>query len=64
MTNPNDAINGITDSTMEAGLTKREYFASLMMIQSMKKFSYVADAAKYAIEAADALIKRLNRGNS
>lgn len=71
MTNPNDqAYPGVmkfdgpyVPPSPEPGLTKREYFAAMAMLQ---EFTDVRDChptllAKLAVETADALIAELNK---
>jgi hypothetical protein len=61
VTNPNDLAFPLLSSTVEGqtGLTKREYFAALMM-QSYVINLKPCGAAEKAIECADALIAALN----
>lgn len=59
-TNPDEPINPVT-SIYTNGLTKREYFAA-MALQAYCQRSVKEDtAAQWAVEAADALIKELNK---
>ena len=56
----------ILTEDIREGLTKREYFAGLAMqglcTQPSSEFSTPEELAKYAVKAADALIKELERG--
>jgi hypothetical protein len=58
---PNDPITGIADCF--DGLTKREYFAAVVLGGLAADSTYVAGAdkaAKVAVQYADALINALN----
>jgi hypothetical protein len=64
MINPNDQAFPAIAPNDEGwnGMTKREYFAALAM-QSLltSTFANPEEAAKQAVEAADALIEQLNK---
>jgi len=47
----------------EEGLTKREYFAALVMqgVCSIEAIESIPDAARWSVQAADALLEELNK---
>lgn len=68
-TKPNDSATGYGIANNHShvdypGLTKREYFAAMamqgLMVDYRNSISDEHDNAKYAVRAADALIKALN----
>lgn len=61
---PRQAHDTLKDDSTHAGLTKREYFAVHMfegVIANLSLNCTLEDKAKYAVEAADALIKALGK---
>lgn len=65
-TSPNDLVHSFAstfeDSGNGGGLTKREYFAALMMSgHADRQGDDYATMAAYAVIAADELIKALNK---
>jgi hypothetical protein len=66
-TNPNDnayALATTTDTKDYLGLTKREYFAAMLVQGMLANKSYIddEDCVKCGVEAADMLIAELNKG--
>ena len=64
---PRQAHDTQEDISTHAGLTKREYFAVHMfqgVIANLSLNCTLDDKAKYAVEAADALIKALGKPQS
>lgn len=67
-TNPNDAaftqvigMNG--NPTLGQGLTKREYFA-IMIMQGLLSAGYTGDVSEISVNRANAIISELNRRTS
>lgn len=60
---PLDPAFAVTDSTIDSGLTKREYFAALAMqgLVNNPETTNVNDIAATAVQYADALISELNK---
>lgn len=62
MTNPNDtAFPQDAQSSIEEGLTKREYFAAMAMQSIAQLFSDANECANYSLKLADALIIELSK---
>ena len=60
MTRPDDSFHPQQDNTTRGGISLREHFASLALSGAAFAFDDPAKAADYAVDAADALIARLN----
>jgi hypothetical protein len=63
-TNPNDVVTYNENINFGRGLTKREYFAALLMQGMLANSANVTDARGFAFSAAvyaDALIEALNK---
>jgi len=44
-----------------SGLTKREYFAIMVMPATIAKYNHIVDAAEWAVKYADALLAELEK---
>jgi len=65
ITKPDDAMNPVSKSDLQVGLTKREYFASLLLQGMIAANIYAqhkkVEVAELAVTYADALIEALNK---